>query len=301
MQAGEEQDGSGPGCRLGEQGGRQVVGGEVVVPGRAAARSRLRRGTRAPPWCPPRRSPRPAGTAVRPAERRAVTAGQEAPAAGPTTSGAADRPRTRAVCRRHRRARRTARHRPPAEPGGRESTGPAPRGPGPASAPRERASATRRRSCATGTGVVTGVGDDQPTRSSPSGITSSRPDATPRPCRGSDRGEGDPAAPGQRGTDRSSLAGGTSLITPLPSPPPSSLDNGSRHRPPGGRPRRRPRGLRRGRSHDAASPARRPRDRPPVGTDTRSSDVLTASRVQGPSPLPGQGWISQASGVMNLA
>ena len=32
------------------------------------------------------------------------------------------------------------------------------------------------------------------------------------------------------------------------------------------------------------------RDRaPPGGTDIRSSDVLTASRVQGPSPLPGQG------------
>jgi hypothetical protein len=41
--------------------------------------------------------------------------------------------------------------------------------------------------------------------------------------------------------------------------------------------------------HPARGDGGATRPTPPARPDIRSSDVLTASRVQGPSPLPGQG------------
>ena len=61
-----------------------------------------------------------------------------------------------------------------------------------------RASATRRRSFATGTPWCPVSATTMPTRSSPNGITSVHTGRDASSVSGSDRGEGDPAAPGQR-------------------------------------------------------------------------------------------------------
>ena len=235
-EAGEEQDGSGPGSRLGEQRGRQVVGGEGVVPGRAggeilacAGEPEHHRGARLDGLLGLPEPP------VRPAQRRAVTAGQEAPAVR-----ADDQGRARTGPGPEQRAGGTVEH------GALRGTVHRRAGP-PGDALVERLEGPGRRAFSTeGLGhqapelrhrnsVVPGVGDDHAdavvaqrdhvgpdrgaTSSASGGVTVAR--AT-RPHRGS-------------GNRPFALAGGTSLITPLPSLPPSSLDNGSRHRPPGGR------------------------------------------------------------------
>ena len=123
----------------------------------------------------------------------------------------------------------------------------------------------------------------------PAGSRRSRPGATPRPCR-ADATVARATRPHRGSGNRPfALAGGTSLITPLPSLPPSSLDNGSRHRPPGGRPRRRPRGpsvLRESRGTTTL----RYRPGPVGGTDIRSRDVSDLPRAGTFAPTgPGGG------------